>query len=81
MVFMDTICLSSIADALIDAAYLFGYRQRRSSHPLSESKLAAAKEAYAFVSGTGLDMVIRYYQMELDPDELRSKFMNIWKQK
>lgn len=76
---MDTLCLSALVDTLIDAALMFGYRERKRSTPISEKRMCEAREAYAFVSGTGLDQMIRYYQMELDPDELRTRFMNLWK--
>ena len=77
---MDTLCLSTIADAIIDASYLFGYRERRLKTPVSNARLSIAKEAYAFISGTGLDRVIEYYALDLDADKLRTSFESMWRQ-
>ena len=81
LIYMDTLCLSSLMNLLVDASYLFGHRQRRSRKPVSDAKMGEAREAYAFVSGTGLDNMIKYYNINMDPDVLRSKFEAIWKQK
>lgn len=71
--------MSSIVDVLVDASYLFGYRERKSKYPVRPEKWEAAHEAYAFISGTGLDMVIKFYDMALDADRLRSAFMDMWR--
>jgi len=76
---MDTICLSSVVDAIIDAAYLFGYRERKRSTPVSEERMSMAHEAYAFISGTGLNKVIEYYDLGLDADRLRTSFESLWR--
>lgn len=72
--------MSSLVDALIDASYLFGYRERKIKTPPSKERMEKAAEAYAFISGTGLDKMIRYYDINLDPETLRSQFMNLWVQ-
>ena len=72
--------MSSLVDALIDASYLFGYRERKLKTPPSEKRMEAAREAYAFISGTSLDNMIKYYDIALDADSLRSKFMALWQQ-
>lgn len=71
--------MSSIVEALLDASYLFGFRRRRSEEPLSDKKEKKVQEAYAFISGTGLNLALEYFQISLDADELRSSFMQIWK--
>jgi len=76
---MDSLCLSALVDSLIDAAHLFGYRERRTKYPVSEKRMVVARESYAFICGTGLDKMIKFYDMDFDPDELRSKFMDLWK--
>jgi len=80
MVFMDSLCTSSLVDAIIDASYLFGYRERKLKNPPSAKRMNDAREAYAFIQGTGLDNMIRYYELDLDADTLRSRFMDLWKQ-
>lgn len=80
LVFMDTLCTAMIVDALVNAAHLFGYKKIKKDIPLKGAHLYRAREAYAFISGTGLDKVIEYYQIDLNADELRSRFMSIWRQ-
>lgn len=41
----------------------------------------ASSQAFVFISGTGLDQMIEYYQMEYDPNELREKFFMMFKVK
>ena len=76
---MDSLCLSSLVDSLIDAAHLFGYRERKSKIPVSDKRMEVAREAYAFICGTGLENMIKFYDFNLDADDLRSKFMDLWK--
>ena len=78
---MDSLCLSSLVDTLIDAAYLFGYRERKIKTPISDAKLATAKDAYAFISGTGLEMMIKYFDIDLNADNLRGRFSELWAQR
>src|SRR3990167_402416 len=80
LVYMDSLCLSTLVDALIDAAHLFGYRERQTGKPVSPKRMLAAYEAYTFISGTGLEMVIKCYNMALNADNLRSKFEDLWRQ-
>ena len=34
----------------------------------------ASEQAFAFISGTGLDLMIHFYHLDLDPSLLRSAF-------
>ena len=80
MVLLDSLCMSSLVDALIDASYLFGYRERKLKTPPSAKRMDAAREAYAFISGTGLENMIKFYDIAIDAENLRSKFMELWHQ-
>lgn len=76
---MDTLCLSSLVDTIIDASYLFGYRERYTKNPVSNERMSMAYEAYAFISGTGLDKVIQFYGLDLDAERLRTNFESLWR--
>lgn len=81
LVYMDSLCMTTIVDALVDASYLFGYRKRKTGKPMSDERKEEAREAYAFISGTGLDAVIEFYGMDLDADKLRGMFLELWTRK
>ena len=68
LLWANTIGLSIISETLRSAAmfilntnaYIYKVREYR--------------ESYAFVQGTGLDMVMQQYGLNYDPDELRNGF-------
>ena len=80
IVFATTLALSALVNSMQDAAYLFGFRKKKTSEGFINKKLyESSKEAYAFLSGTGLEMMIEYYQIDYDAEELREKFGQIFK--
>ena len=72
---METLFLSVLADTLIEASYMFGYRQKGRGEGFVNTKLmSASQEAFDFVAGTGLNIMIREYKMGYDPDRIRELF-------
>lgn len=41
----------------------------------------ASSKAFIFVSGTGLDLMLEYYHLEYDPNEIRHQFFTMFKVK
>ena len=75
LAFADTMALSCLANILIDASYYLGHRMKKTKNVgIDHNRTTSCKEAYAFMSGTGLDVLIDYYEMDLDPETLREKF-------
>ena len=78
--FLTTMALSALANTMLDAAYLFGYRKKAHSNGHTNPVLQArAKEAYAFISGTGLDIMIEYYKLDYNAEEIRTQFCGHFK--
>ena len=80
LVFITTMALSALVTTLLDAAYILGYRSKRNAEGKTNPKLEnSSKEAYAFISGTGLNIMIDYYHLDYDPEEIRNKFNGLFK--
>lgn len=76
---ISTIGMSVIAESFRSAAYLFissGFRI--SSSGCLKQKVKDARESLAFISGTGLDIVIQEFNLDYDPDKLRNGFYTIF---
>lgn len=57
-----------------------GYRAKKNAEGKTNPKLVErGKEAFAFVQGTGLELIIDYYQLDYNPDEIRDQFFNLFK--
>ena len=78
--FFSTLALSTLVNTILDAAYVLGYRSKKNAEGKINPKLEAkSRQAYAFVSGTGLDLMIKYYQLDYDPEEIREQFFKRFK--
>ena len=78
--FTTTLALSSLVNSILDAAYIFGYRKKKQSEGhINPEMVENSKEAFAFISGTGLNMMIEYYQIDYNAEELREKFYHLFK--
>ncbi len=73
---LNTIGMSVIIDALKSASYLFADTGKYTEATMDESK-----KSMAFIQGTGLDIALNYYYIQLDPDQLRSDFKTAMKRK
>jgi len=71
---MTTIGLAAIASAFQEAAMLYTW----TNGYLGTKKQRIANQALAFIEGTGMDVCIKEYGLDLDPDALRSKFYRIF---
>ena len=80
IVFFTTLALSALGHTILDAAYIFGHRNKANSEGKTNPKLQEiSREAYAFISGTGLDLMIEYYQLDYDAEEIRFQFYQRFK--
>jgi len=71
--FYDTLALSLITNTFVEASYMFTHTG--GSLPKRHKQyLEASKQAYAFISGTGLEIMIQAYNMDYDADMLRDMF-------
>ena len=66
----DTLVLQMVGNLFEDAAIQF---VRTDQHIGARSALKS-RQAFAFISGTGLDLMIRFYHLDLDANLLRSVF-------
>ena len=80
VVFMTTMALSSLVDTFVSASYLFGNRHNANWEGYThKQRMRVGKVALAFISGTGLDLMIEYYKLDYDADEIREKFYGIFR--
>lgn len=72
---MTTMALSMICNTLIEASFAI------SSNSMPKTNLYNKKvvqEAYAFIQGTGLEVTIKNFNLDLNADRLRSEFHKIF---
>ena len=71
---MNTLGLACIASAFQDAAMLYtltnGY--------FGNKKRSVATQAFAFIQGTGLEICIKSYGLDLEANDLRTSFFRIF---
>ena len=80
IVFMTTMALSSLVDTFMAASYLFGNRHDANAGGYTHrQRMNAGKIAMAFISGTGLDLMIEYYRLDYNADEIRTQFFRHYK--
>lgn len=67
------IAKSILQNALVEAAYMFVHTDGR----LSREKLTAleaSKQAFVFISGTGLEIMLEEYGLDYDAEKIRENF-------
>lgn len=74
---MTTMALSIICHTFIEASYMYTGTSGRAQNPYTSSKIA--REAFAFIQGTGLEVTIQRFDLDLNADELREGFYAIFK--
>ena len=80
VVFMTTMALSSLVDTFVQASYVFGNRHDANAGGYThKERMSLGKSALAFISGTGLEIMIEYYRLDYNADEIRSQFFGIFK--
>lgn len=72
---IDMMIMAAVTNMIVEASYVF------STSNLSGTKLVNKnnpiwKQSLAFLSGTGLDIMIKEFNIAYDPDELREQFYN-----
>lgn len=78
---MRMLIMSSMGEAIIvetmkSAAYFVSRSGNnfKPKHHVTKQFLQESRYCYYFVQGTGLDILINDYQLDLDPEELRNQF-------
>ena len=77
LLFVATAALTMIYFSLLEASYMFTGTCRRTNHEFRSS--VRAREAYAFIQGTGLDIAIKKFNLDYDAETLRDEFNKIFK--
>jgi hypothetical protein len=74
---MDTLGRSVVLEACRTASFLFTYSDNgvKKSFKLC-AKLSDARDAFAFIQGTALDLVLDSYGLNYSPEEIRRTFYN-----
>ena len=80
IVFMTTMALSSLVDTFVQASYIFGNRHDSNAGGYThKERMKIGQVALAFISGTGLNIMIEYYKLDYNADEIRNQFFGIFK--
>lgn len=69
-----TLGLGAIASAFEEAAMLYTW----TNGYLGKKNLRIAQQALAFIQGTSLEIAIKTYGLDYDPDSLRTTFFRIF---
>lgn len=72
----NTIGMTVLTDTLKDAAYVFFH-----TGTISHEKQEDSRDSLAFIQGTGLDMMIIAYRINLDAENLRKSFFTMINQR
>lgn len=82
LVTVTTMALAALHDALRWASYMYVMTNNHPSNDRSlkrhAHKLCFSKEAFAFIAGTGLDVMIESYGLAYDAEEIRASFYNMF---
>lgn len=76
---VNTIGLSIIVESLSEAYYFL--KHNSSTTAKIRNKAEECRDAFLFIQGTGLDMVIHQYGCGYDPHEIRTTFFSLAKRK
>lgn len=66
---MNTIGMSILFEAFHNASFI--YKIPRGNQYMTRKEVL---DSYAFVQGTGLDILLQSYHLDYDPDQLRNGF-------
>jgi hypothetical protein len=77
LLMMTTLGMQVIKQALQDAAYYVTH----TSGTFNRKAMTASYEAYMFVQGTGLEMVIQKFAIDLNAEVLKEEFNKIFDEK
>ena len=66
----DTLILQTVANLFQEAAIQF----IKTDQHIGVKSAKSSEQAFAFIGGTGLEMMIRFYNLDLDASLLRSAF-------
>lgn len=69
-----TLGLGAISSAFEEAAMLYTW----TNGYLGKKNMKIANQALAFIQGTGLDVAIKVYGLDYDPQSLRNTFFRIF---
>lgn len=74
----NTLAIAILACTFQEAAFLFIHTNNvpktRKGQYLRSMSEEASKEAFAFINGTGFELMIKYYHLDYDADRLREAF-------
>lgn len=73
---MTTMALAIICNSLRDASYLFSTSSINVRN--HRDKFVIATEAYAFIQGTGLEVTIQQFELDLNADRIRYEFGKVF---
>ena len=71
--FYTTLALRILTTTLREASYMFVHTCGRMTRE-KEKKIEESREAFIFISGTGLDILIEEYGISYNAEELREEF-------
>ena len=72
--------MASLVDTFVQASYIFGNRHDANAGGYThKQRMQIGQVALAFISGTGLDIMIEYYRMDYNAEEIRNQFFGIFK--
>ena len=72
LIMLNTIGAAILRETFEDAAFYLAH-----SNGAKMKKLLQAGQSFAFIRGTGLELVCNYYHLDYNTDELRNSFFSM----
>ena len=66
--------MAVLTNAIYEASYIFTESGNRGK-PLTKYSQKISQQSYAFIRGTGLDIMIEEYNIDYNPELIRNYFM------
>lgn len=78
LIFINTLGMTSLVQALTEASYMFaGSNHTWCTRAQTGITQKAARQSFLFIQGTGLEMMLEQYCIDLNPEELRNGFYSL----
>ncbi len=72
LIMLNTIGIAILRETFEDAAYYLTH-----SSGTRMKKLCQASQSFAFIRGTGLELICSYYHLDYNTEELRNSFFSM----
>jgi len=79
LVTLNTLGMAVLSETLKEAYYYISHTSKLNGHVNRSVRMAMSNgaESFAYVNGTGLNVLINYYHLDLRPDEVKFSFLKM----